>query len=110
MRGALESTATQQCTRVSIGDGERVAAGAVADAEVALEVDAPDVVGLRRVCERRGARRTASAYTTGQHQAVPLEERRDRAHRWQLPVRLAPGEPRREFARSPARMILPQSY
>src|SRR5690606_33328003 len=60
-----------------IGDGKRVAVAAVAELELALEVDAPQIVGLSALRQRRS--RGAPSSWDPRHQAMPIKHGMDGA-------------------------------
>ena len=55
--GFLHPLAAQQIAPPGVGHGQRIDAGSVATAEPALEVGAPDAVGLSGMRQRLGMRR-----------------------------------------------------
>src|SRR5438105_15036272 len=63
-----ERGASEQEARGGIHDGERINQGAIAGAELAFEVDAPDVVGLDAMREgRRAGHEVKPALAAPQH-------------------------------------------
>ena len=76
-----DDDAGQQETAVGVADGQGVAAFAVAGAEPALEVDAPDIVGRADGAERPAGRGRATAPAARAHQPFRLQQIAHRAGR-----------------------------
>ena len=101
--GGVEGFAQEQEARGVVGDGERVAVAAIAELELAFEVDAPEIVGRFA----GGERRTGGAMTPAQalDEAVAIEDRVDRALGWDAHVAgEAANQDLADLARAPMRL------
>src|SRR5579883_325269 len=95
---------------VGVGDGERVAARTVGGAEPALEVDAPEVVGLRHRLEGPGERLCRPPAPARRAQAFPAQQIADRRRRRPWPLPIASHQDRPQLLRPPIRPLAPQRH
>src|SRR6185503_4997624 len=102
--GPAQRDARDEKAAVGVGDGERVAARRP-DREVALEVDAPDLVRCLGVGERRREGRRLALAPLRADETVAPEDERERAHRRQLGPGIGAPERVAQLARSPLRLL-----
>ena len=102
---ARHRLAAQQIPAVGVAQRQRLATGAVAGQEPALEIDAPHIVGRTAMRKRRARRRTAAPQTALDRQPLAIEQRPDRAGGRPGRLRGAPLQPRPHLHRSPGRML-----
>lgn len=88
---AREGLAGEPGAGAVVGDGQRVAVRAVAEAELALEVGTPQRIGGQGLAERRAPGLVALALALG-HQAMAVQHHVDGADRGRLDHRQPPGQ------------------
>ena len=96
--------AAQQIAAHRIGERQRLATGAVAGQEPALEVDAPYIVGRPAIGEGRARGRAPAAQLALHRQPLAIEQKADRARRRPVNRRRPPLEKGARLQRSPGRM------
>jgi len=94
----------QEIAAVSVGERQRLATGAVAGHEPALEVDAPHVVGRPAMSKGRARRRAPAAQFALHCQAFAIEQEADRARRRPVERGRLPLEKGAHLQRPPGRM------
>src|SRR5262249_36881863 len=98
--------AAQQIAAVRIAQRQRLATRAIAGEEPALEVDAPDVIGLLASRKRRARRRAAAPQPPGDWQALAVGQSPERARCGPGNLRRFAFKPSTYFHRAPGRMCL----
>src|ERR1700730_4183345 len=88
-----------------IGDRQRITVAAVAQLELALEVDTPQIIGYGALRQRRAARAVARP-AAAPDQAVAIEHRMDGAFGGNPDIAVeSPNQPLANLARTPMRLV-----
>ena len=101
--------AAQQVAAPGVGDGQRIDARTVAALEPALEVGAPDAVGLPGMRQRLRVGLGPAPLLARHHQPRALDDLAHRAGRGPCPSRLIPLQNPLQLARPPAHVRLAQT-
>ena len=107
LAGAGEALAGEQVATGEVGDGERVAVAMVGEHELALEVGAPQLVGLAGPGEGCALSLVASATAAGD-EAVAVEHGVDGADGGGLDPQLEPAQLLADLGRAPGGVFLAQ--
>jgi len=99
---AVESVAREEIARVGILDGQRIAVRAIAEFELAFEVDRPDDIGSRDRCLRSAGMRPPLGPSVPPSASVALQNTVERRDGGDLVRRIGIEQELVEFGRTPA--------
>ena len=103
--GGLQSMAAQQHPAVVVGHGQRVAVAPVAQPELSLEVQRPDVVGTARMAQRRRRSRGPATHPPWNDHSRPLQNLSHRTGRGPGQAGLPAGPPCPDLPGPPCRVL-----